>query len=162
MSDTLDALARVALAEATGGRALAAKVRALCKLAQAGDRSPVDRDRLRAELQTVAGTELLSGRALEAAVRALDTLEALDAVPLHEQPQATPMTGAERLDFELNLLFVMTQALGWRFTQQEWNGNGARLRRLHREAGPILSSDDPRQALADWRRALKAAPKGTL
>lgn len=79
MTARLDALARLALADAVSEPGLQAKATALVKLADAGDGSPVPADRLRVELQRVAETEAISARGLQGVLAALATLERLDA-----------------------------------------------------------------------------------
>ncbi len=90
MTARLDALARLALADAASEPGLQAKSTALVKLVDAGDRSPVPAERLRAELQRVAETEAISARGLQGVLAALATLERMDAPESVQWPSATP------------------------------------------------------------------------
>ncbi len=89
MGTRLDALARLALAEASSEPALQAKASALCRLAAVVESSPVPPDRLRAELRQVVETEALSARGLAGVLQALRGLERLDE-PAGVWPSETP------------------------------------------------------------------------
>lgn len=90
----LDTLARLALGEASTEATAGVKARALLQLVGAGEDSPVDRERLRAELEAIVAGDPATARGAQATFTALRALEALERPSGWAWPSLTPHLAA--------------------------------------------------------------------